>query len=172
LDEAPAVDSDQTAPLAAIMTTTEIPGVSVPGTATSARLDRVQLLDHVVRLLAALLDLPTSDIDHDEGFFQLGLDSLLAVELRRQLESTVGIDLPGTLLFEQPNAIALVDWLTDALNVLATPAPVVAAAPPVHESGPPQRFRPDVTDGNLEDLVALLDAEIDRSRTTRERVMK
>jgi acyl transferase domain-containing protein len=170
LDEAPpAADSDQTTPRSAMTTTTEIPGVSVPGTATSARLDRVQLLDQVVGFLAGLLGLPASDIDHDEGFFQLGLDSLLAVELRKQLEGTVGMDLPGTLLFEQPNVIALVDWLTDALNVLATPAPVVAAAPPVHESGPPQ---PDVADGDLEDLVALLDAEIERSRTTRERVMK
>jgi rifamycin polyketide synthase modules 1, 2 and 3 len=172
LDEAPAADSDQTAPLSAMTTTTEIPGVSVPGTAISARLDRVQLLDHVVRLLAALLDLPASDIDHDEGFFQLGLDSLLAAELRKQLEATVGMDLPGTLLFEQPNVIALVDWLTDALNVLVTPAPVVAAAPPVHEPGPPQPFGPEVANGDLEDLVALLDVEIQRSRTTRERVMK
>jgi acyl carrier protein len=130
----------------------------------------VQLLDHVVGLLAALLELPAGDIAHDEGFFQLGLDSLLAVELRKKLEATVGIALPGTLLFEQPNVTALVDWLTDALNVLAPPAP--AAAPPVHDSGPPQPPEPDVSDGDLEDLVALLDAEIERSRATREEATK
>jgi acyl transferase domain-containing protein len=166
-NDAPVGDSDQTAPVAAIMTGAEIPGASVQGTATLAHADRVQLLDHVVGLLAGLLDLPASDIDHDEGFFQLGLDSLLAVELRKKLEGTVGIDLPGTLLFEQPNVTALVDWLTDALNVLVTPAP--AAGPPVHESGPPQSPGPDVAD---DDLAALLDAEIERSRTTREKATK
>jgi rifamycin polyketide synthase modules 1, 2 and 3 len=170
LDGAPAANSDQTASFSALMTAPEIRGASLPGTATAARLDRVQLLDHVVGLLAALLDLPAGDIDHDEGFFQLGLDSLLAVELRKKLEGTVGIALPGTLLFEQPNVTALVDWLTDTLNVLAPQAP--AAAPPVRESGPPQPPGPHVPDGDLEDLVALLDAEIEWSRTTREKATK
>jgi hypothetical protein len=98
------------------------------------------------------------------------LDSLLAVELRKKLESTVGIALPGTLLFEQPNVTALVDCLTDTLNALAPAAP--AAAPPVRDSGPPQPPGPDVSDGDLEDLVAVLDAEIEWSRTTREKAMK
>jgi acyl carrier protein len=123
----------------------------------------------VVGLLAGLLDRPASDIDHDEGFFQLGMDSLLAAELRKQLEGKVGIDLPGTLLFEQPNVTTLVDWLTDARNALTAPAPAVAAARHADDLGPPQ---PSGHDLFGDDLVALLDAEIERSRTTSERATK
>jgi acyl transferase domain-containing protein len=167
-DEAPTRTRDQTAPVTASTTAPAAPGASVSGAASSARLDRVQLRDQVVGFLAGLLDLPAGDIDHDEGFFQLGLDSLAAAELRKQLEGTVGTRLPTTLLFEQPNVTALVDWLTDTLNVVASPAP----AAPLHDSGPPQPPEPDASGGDLDDLVALLDAEIDRSRKTRERVMK
>jgi acyl transferase domain-containing protein len=164
-------DGDRTAPVTT-MAVPEIPVVTAQRAASSAPVGRAQLLDHVVGLLAGLLDLPAGDIDHDDGFFQLGLNSLLAEKLRKQLESRVGRKLPATLLFEQPNVTELVDWLTDALDVpnpVATPAPTPAAAPPVRDSGPPPPPEPDSADG---DLVALLDAEIERSRTTRERVMK
>jgi rifamycin polyketide synthase modules 1, 2 and 3 len=137
---------------------------SASAAVTSARMGREQLLDHVVELLARLLNLPASDIDHEEGFFQLGMNSLLAEKLRKELEGVVGTKLPATLLFEQPNVTALVDWLIDA-----TDAPAPAAALPVHDSSLPQPNGQEVSD---DDLVALLDAEIERSRVTREGVMK
>jgi rifamycin polyketide synthase module 1/2/3 len=164
-------DSYQTTPIAG-MAATEAPQqvmASTPDTITPVREGREHLLDRVVELLAPLLDLPAGDIDHDEGFFQLGMDSLAAVELRKQLEGTVGMELPGTLLFEQPNVTALVDWLVNALNTPDTPAPTVAAVSPMRDLGPAGPLRQDISD---KDLVALLDAEIERSRTTRERVAK
>jgi acyl transferase domain-containing protein len=164
-NEAPAGDSVETAP-AATMPPQEAPAASAPGAATLTRVGREQLVDQVVGLIARLLERPASDIDHDEGFFQLGMDSLLAAELRKQLEGTLGTELPGTLLFEQPNVTALVDWLADVADA---PAPAIAPVLPAHDPSPPCPSAQDVSD---DDLVALLDAEIKWSRTTRERVTK
>ena len=46
-------------------------------------------------------------VDIAQGFFEMGLDSLMAVELKRRLEKAIGLSLPRTLAFEFPNVEAL-----------------------------------------------------------------
>jgi acyl carrier protein len=46
-------------------------------------------------------------IDPRQGFFKLGMTSLMAVELRRRLEHSLGRPLPPTLAFEYPTIDAL-----------------------------------------------------------------
>lgn len=58
----------------------------------------------------------------------LGLDSLLAVELRNTLGSALGRSLPATLLFDYPTIDALADFLLGELFEVP-PAPVPEAAP-------------------------------------------
>jgi hypothetical protein len=43
----------------------------------------------------------------------MGLDSLMAVELRNHLGAALGTELPATLLFEHPTVTALVDHLLE-----------------------------------------------------------
>jgi rifamycin polyketide synthase module 1/2/3 len=118
------------------MTTPETLATSVPDIASSSYVGREQLLHEVVGLLAWLVDLPISEIDAEAGFFELGMNSVSAEQLRKELEDSVGMKLPATLLFEQPNVTALVDWLVNAMD---PPEPaVVAAGPPTLFSGPPQ----------------------------------
>jgi amino acid adenylation domain-containing protein len=71
------------------------------------------------RLLVELIEIETADIlgfestalDRDRGFFDMGMDSLMAVELRSRLENKLGATFPATLLFEQPSINALADSL-------------------------------------------------------------
>jgi acyl transferase domain-containing protein len=78
------------------------------------------LLPLVLRHAARLLEVDVTDVDPDEGFFQQGMDSMTATSLRRALEEELGIDLPATLLFDQPNVSALSWCLTDLLAEPAT----------------------------------------------------
>jgi acyl transferase domain-containing protein/acyl carrier protein len=80
------------------------------------------LCDEVARTLGR--DTPRA-IDPTEGFFEMGLDSLMAVELKRSLEHALGMTLPRTVAFEFPSVTALAHHLCAA----CTPAPSPEAAP-------------------------------------------
>ncbi|MDZ8184143.1 MAG: type I polyketide synthase [Nostoc sp. ChiSLP02] len=45
------------------------------------------------------------------GFFEMGIDSLMAVDLKTRLETALNCSLPGTLLFEAPNIQDLATYL-------------------------------------------------------------
>ncbi|MEM9568642.1 MAG: beta-ketoacyl reductase, partial [Cyanobacteria bacterium P01_E01_bin.34] len=46
-----------------------------------------------------------------QGFFDMGMDSLTAIELKSQLEKSLGISLPATLAFEAPTIADLARYL-------------------------------------------------------------
>lgn len=69
-----------------------------------------------------------SEIREEAGFFDLGMDSLMAVELRRRVEQAVGRDLPATLAMDHPRLVDVADYLLgDVLRLGAQPS--AAAAP-------------------------------------------
>ncbi|MGD1807095.1 type I polyketide synthase [Dapis sp. BLCC M126] len=45
------------------------------------------------------------------GFFEMGMDSLMALEFRNRLQNSVGKSLASTLTFEYPNIEAIADYL-------------------------------------------------------------
>lgn len=49
----------------------------------------------------------------DEGFFKMGMDSVMTVQLRNRLETSLGHSLPPTLAFEYPTVNALTDFVAD-----------------------------------------------------------
>jgi myxalamid-type polyketide synthase MxaE and MxaD len=49
--------------------------------------------------------------DLREGLFQMGMDSLMAVELKSRLENGVKVPLPATLTFDYPTIEALTNYL-------------------------------------------------------------
>jgi myxalamid-type polyketide synthase MxaE and MxaD len=57
-------------------------------------------------------------IDVEQGLFEMGMDSLMSVELKGRIEVAVGLELPSTLTFNYPNITALTDFLID--DALAT----------------------------------------------------
>ncbi|MFC9031287.1 amino acid adenylation domain-containing protein [Streptomyces arboris] len=85
------------------------------------------------RLLAAALRLSPAEIPDDAPFLSLGLDSLAAVDLVRQLERELGASLPATLFFEYRT----VRELAAHLDAPAGPPPPAPAAPsPVADEVP------------------------------------
>jgi acyl transferase domain-containing protein/NADPH:quinone reductase-like Zn-dependent oxidoreductase/NAD(P)-dependent dehydrogenase (short-subunit alcohol dehydrogenase family)/acyl carrier protein/ubiquinone/menaquinone biosynthesis C-methylase UbiE len=127
--------------LARIETTSRTSSSSVPAPAAVVTDDfrrrweeirpegRVELLENEVRLVVARIlgrD-PMSPIDPRQGFFEMGMDSLTSVQLRRTLESRIGRPLPATLTFNFPTLEALTAYL--AGEILATPQGLTSGLP-------------------------------------------
>ncbi|WP_169736664.1 type I polyketide synthase [Pseudonocardia spinosispora] len=75
------------------------------------------LLDLVLVEAAAVLGLSSDGgLDHDRPLKELGLDSLMAVELRNRLDAMAPWRLPATLLFDHPTPEALVRFLDTRLT--------------------------------------------------------
>ncbi|MFZ5526629.1 MAG: SDR family NAD(P)-dependent oxidoreductase [Pseudomonadota bacterium] len=88
---------------------------------------KVRLLDELVAgLVAETLGLRQDEVDRHAGFFDLGLDSLSALEIKNRLQATLGLNLPGTLAFDHPTPSALVAHLSQRMAA----APSVQAGVP------------------------------------------
>jgi len=79
--------------------------------------------------VAAVLGLDASrSIDGERGFFQMGLDSLMSVELKSRLGSMLGVMLPVSLVFNYPTVDALTRYLGTEVIGLGAPGQEDGAA--------------------------------------------
>ncbi|MFJ9822050.1 SDR family NAD(P)-dependent oxidoreductase, partial [Streptomyces sp. NPDC101151] len=95
--------------------------------------ERDAALEDLVRTHAAAVLGHGNDmtLDPRRSFRELGFDSLTAVELRNRLGNAVGLRLPATLVFDYPDAGALVGHLrTELFGAQAETAPEVAVRGP------------------------------------------
>ena len=69
-----------------------------------------------------------SRVPVDRPLQELGLDSLMAVELRNALGQRVGATLPATLAFNYPTVEAITGWLLGSVLAAAAPAAPAGAA--------------------------------------------
>ena len=114
------------------------------------------LLTFVRQQVAEVLGADKADtVPVDQGLFEMGLDSLMSVELRRRLERGYGRPLPSTLTFNYPNVSALASFLQRELD-----AKRIVTKPAVSEKSPevPKAMAHLAT---TDDLDALTDAELE-----------
>jgi myxalamid-type polyketide synthase MxaE and MxaD len=77
--------------------------------------DRRELVaDRVVKEVAQVLGINVPEsIDPERGLFDMGMDSLMSVQLRKRLEASFGRALPKMLTFTYPTVAALTRYLLD-----------------------------------------------------------
>jgi hypothetical protein len=89
-------------------------------------------------------------------FRDMGLDSLMALELRARLQKTLSLEapLPATMAFDHSTIEALVDYLMTEIHGYAPPAPL-----PADKRG---------DRALLDDIEAMSDEDVDRLLAMRE----
>jgi NAD(P)-dependent dehydrogenase (short-subunit alcohol dehydrogenase family)/acyl carrier protein len=93
------------------------------------------LLDYLRSQVAATLGMASPEqLEPRQRLFDIGMDSLMAVELKNRLESGLGMSLRSTLVFDYPTLEALMTHLSeDRLTPLFPPAPAEAERAPSRE---------------------------------------
>ncbi len=123
------------------------PADAVAAAGAVARVDRVLL-----EILSEALRIPREKIDASEPFSRYGLDSIIAVNVTRQINERLQIDLDITVMFEHGSLRALSDFIAEQYPRLAAddtaghrasavregmPAPEPASAAPAPAAGAP-----------------------------------
>ena len=67
------------------------------------------------RQVARVLELPTARLDINQPLTNLGLDSLLAVELGHMIANELGVDVPTVTLVNGPSIVELVALINEKL---------------------------------------------------------
>ncbi len=116
-----------------------VAAVSDDGSSLRARLQDVPanrqletVEGHVMAQVIAVIGLdPTRPLDPQQALGEIGVDSLMAVELRNRLTSTLGLErgLPATLVFDYPTVASIARYLlVDVLQMTPPDEPAPAAA--------------------------------------------
>jgi myxalamid-type polyketide synthase MxaE and MxaD len=111
---------------------------------------------HLRSMVANVLGFhPSREIDLEQGLFDLGLDSLMAVELKGRLERSLGQELPSTLVFNYPNIRALTDYILSEALKFAPESKTEMSEPRVDPTKTPSSGQP-VDDLSEEEIAHLL----------------
>ena len=99
-------------------------------TAAPAQQRRRLVVEYLRDAVAEVTRIDPAEIREEAGFFDLGMDSLMAVELRRRLEQAVGAELPVTLAMDFPRLSDVADYLLSDVLQLSERSGGKAAAQP------------------------------------------
>ena len=117
---------------------------------------KAALVDYLKAAVAEVLKLPPSEpINVRQGFTELGLDSLMAVDLKSRLEAGFGKTLSATLAFNYPDISSLSDYLAKEVIDLAA-----AGQPTAEQSVTVAEQTTELETLSEHELAALLDQEL------------
>jgi natural product biosynthesis luciferase-like monooxygenase protein len=142
-------------PLLERLGATAAPASGVTDTALAGELRRLdpslvgdRLAQFVAVEVTAVLGLADGALDRRRGFFELGMDSLMALELKNRLQTSLGLALRATVVFNHSTVEALSAFLAAQLVPLAG-----VTAPAVVDSS--------VASLSDEELLKLFDQQLD-----------
>jgi acyl carrier protein len=75
-----------------------------------------ELHEKLVHLLSREWRIPSDAIDSDKPFTEYGVDSITALTISGELEDSLDIELPMTLLWDCPTINALVSFVVEAVS--------------------------------------------------------
>jgi acyl carrier protein len=116
------------------------------------------LMSLVRRQVGEVLGAANPDaLPDQQPFRDMGLDSLMSLELRTRLKKTLSLDapLPATMAFDYPSIAAVVDYLMTDVYGWSAPAAAPLDAPPDRRL--------------LDDIEAMSDEDVDRLLAVRAR---
>lgn len=122
--------------------------------------DRADMLKAIMRReLSKVLGRPEAALADTTGFFDLGMDSLMAVEFRNALKRRLGCKLPATLVMDHPDIEVMAAHILEHVLELGhkTDAPVTAtpSLPDVAVAA-----EADVEDLSADEVAAALEDEL------------
>jgi myxalamid-type polyketide synthase MxaB/epothilone polyketide synthase D len=79
-------------------------------------------------MVAKVVRLRQAEIGDETPFTELGVDSLMAVEIKNRIQHDAGVNLPLVKLLEGPSVTSLADRLLASMKVSALSAPVTGAS--------------------------------------------
>ncbi len=100
-------------------------------------------------------------VDPLQGFFRMGMDSIMTMQLRNRLETALGHSLPPTIAFEYPTVDSLVDFIAGMIL-----KPEASAIQPARTPEKQELSNVNAECGELseEELVALLERRLEEVR--------
>lgn len=113
------------------------------------------LMTHVRQEAAQILGFSTQDlVDLKQGFFNMGMDSIMTLQLKNRLEAILGLELSPTLAFEYPNMEALSVYLAEELFPSKQPVETSKESPVFNERDTPSEDQDELTEDELAELLA------------------
>ena len=90
-------------------------------TAAAQRFD--VLVEHVSERAARVMGLQSyARLEPDRGLFDLGMDSMTALELKTKLQESLGRPIPSTLVFDHPSVTRIAQYLLSEILHLSVPS--------------------------------------------------
>ncbi|HEX9784373.1 MAG TPA: SDR family NAD(P)-dependent oxidoreductase, partial [Opitutaceae bacterium] len=128
--------------------------------------DRIALLTAFVRTqLINVLGLDTaSSVDSQQGLFDLGLDSLTAVEFRNRIQDGLNCTLSSTLAFNYPSIDAVVTHLRQTMLDIEIPMPEMGSTGPQPAAEADVLLEADLDGLSEQELRQLLEEELGEIR--------
>ena len=138
------------------------PGFRSELAAAPASERRRMLGDHLRQSIASVMGMASGDhITDRQRLFEIGIDSLMAVELGNVIQTSLGISLPSTLVFDYPTLEALLGHLADALKIAENDGSA--------SDSTDSNDALDNADASEEDIALMLEQELSGGGSSRQR---
>jgi myxalamid-type polyketide synthase MxaB len=125
--------------------------------------ERYEMLrEHVREQVAKVLGMREGQWpDVEQGFFELGMDSLTSLELKNRLQASLEVTLPATLIFDAPNIQALSRYLAQEVLDLKTSSEAELAPAPVFNDPQEENLLQRIQHLSDDEVIARINAELE-----------